>query len=315
MIKSFRNKGLALVKTNRSLRHLLQYAEGLKYLDLHVWDHQWGNNQIYEAISAGKPQAIGKLGSVELGAIRNYLRHKDHPMGLEATAQHRQILFTNAGVFPNDYTVLGRYVRLSIEQVLPQITVVGVWFNWGEADVIKNYCQNCVAVRLGSFSAYLWNNPWTKALAGQRVLVVHPFVDSISHQYQNRRNIWSSRSDVLPDFELLTLKVPLSPALVRSKYKDWFETLDVLRSEMEAIDFDIALIGAGAYSLPLAVHARRLQRIGIHTGGETQFFFGIRGGRWDDSSMYNRFYNEHWIRPSAEETPPNSFLVENGCYW
>jgi hypothetical protein len=84
---------------------------------------------------------------------------------------------------------------------------------------------------------------------------------------------------------------------------------------MSKRDFDIALIGAGAYSLPLAVYAKSLGRIGIHTGGETQFFFGVKGGRWDKNDSYSKYYNEHWVRPSSDETPQNSSIIESGCYW
>ena len=48
-------------------------------------------------------------------------------------------------------------------------------------------------------------------------------------------------------------------------------------------------------------------------GGATQMLFGIKGKRWEDE--YGEFMNEHWIRPSKEETPINAMKIENGCYW
>lgn len=42
----------------------------------------------------------------------------------------------------------------------------------------------------------------------------------------------------------------------------------------------------------------------IHMGGATQMLFGIKGKRWEDE--YGEFMNEHWIRPSKEETPINA---------
>lgn len=303
------------VAANKSVASIFKYAEGLQYMDMRVWDHEGGNRRLYEALLSAAPLAIGKLGSVELSAIRSYLRCNMHPKFEDLTAAHRRSLFTNAGVFPDTCDTLSKYTRLMLDHILPEINLLGVWFNIGEAKIVKEYCQNPIPIRLGSFSAYLWSFPWTKALKGKRVLVVHPFVNTISYQFLRRQYIWPNHPDMLPDFVLDLLRVPVSPALVPPKYNDWFETLDMLKDEMGKKDFDVALIGAGAYSLPLAVHAKKLGKQGLHTGGETQFFFGIKGGRWDNHSLYNQFYNEHWIRPLPEETDRNNKVIENGCYW
>jgi len=50
-------------------------------------------------------------------------------------------------------------------------------------------------------------------------------------------------------------------------------------------------------------------------GGSTQVLFGIRGKRWDNISEFHTFFNEHWTRPSKEETPEKVELVEGACYW
>jgi hypothetical protein len=266
-------------------------------------------------VVSSDPHAIGKLGSVELGALRKYLDTRDLGGAVELTEIHRQVLFTNAGVFPNTYETLERYAHLIIKEVLPEISGMVVWFNIGEANIVKSYCSNYTLIRLGSLSSYLWSFPWTKSLAGKKVLVVHPFVETIRQQYSKRSHLWPNNPEILPDFDLDTLHVPMSPALVPPKHKDWFKSLDILKDVMSSKNFDVALIGAGAYSLPLVVHAKKLGRKGIHTGGETQFFFGIKGGRWDKNPFYSKYYNEHWIRTLPEESPPNNIIVEDGCYW
>jgi len=81
------------------------------------------------------------------------------------------------------------------------------------------------------------------------------------------------------------------------------------------IDFDVALIGAGSYSIPLASFVKGIGKKAIHLGGETQILFGIKGGRWDVREAERSFYNEHWVRPLSSEVPQNYQNVENGCYW
>jgi len=138
---------------------------------------------------------------------------------------------------------------------------------------------------------------------------------SIEQQFQKRRQLWGYLSETLPDFKLEVIAVPQSPALVPPRNKDWFESLTLLQDEMARTHFDVALIGAGAYSLPLAVHAKKLGKQGIHLGGETQFLFGIKGGRWDNMPECSKHYNQYWIRPLPEDTPAENKVIENGCYW
>ena len=162
---------------------------------------------------------------------------------------------------------------------------------------------------------YISNNRWTAALEGKTDLVLHPFVETIRKQYEARNEIWKEKKDILPDFNLVQIKVPQLPALDAPCYPDWFSSLEAMRLKMNIVDFDIALIGAGAYSLPLAVHAKKLGKNGIHLGGATQIYFGIKGGRWDHHPVISKFYNTHWVRPLSQDTPNNREIVENGCYW
>lgn len=86
-----------------------------------------------------------------------------------------------------------------------------------------------------------------------------------------------------------------------------------MKNKMKEVDFDIAIIGCGAYGMPLAVEAKRIGKQAVHMGGATQIFFGIKGARWDNT-MKER-YNEYWIRPGENEQCNNQSIVEGGCYW
>jgi NADPH-dependent 2,4-dienoyl-CoA reductase/sulfur reductase-like enzyme len=85
-------------------------------------------------------------------------------------------------------------------------------------------------------------------------------------------------------------------------------------SEVERVDFDVALIGAGAYGMPLAAHAKKLGKKAVHMAGVTQILFGIRGRRWEKPPLTD-FFNDSWTRPLAEETPPGFESVDQGAYW
>lgn len=303
---------------NKLIRDTARLFESYKYLDWRVRSAEIGNNLIYQAIMSGYPQAIGKIGSVELAAIRKYYRWHNHVKREELTTLDRQILFTNAGVFPSNYQTFEDYSLLMTQQILPELTMIAVWFNIGEANLVRRYAPGAARIALMSLESYVVGiERWTRALQGKKVLVVHPFEQTIHAQYQNRLQIWNGQEDILPEFELLTLKVPLSPALIPSRHDNWFAALADMQQQISAMEssFDVASIGAGAYSLPLAVHAKRMGKVGIHLGGALQLYFGIIGGRWQKNPIIQRFANEYWIRPLPEDTPAGKEIIEGGCYW
>lgn len=307
---------LAPVLSSRQFRDMLRLSEALKYHDFNVWNKERGNGLIAEALMSGKPQAIGKLGSTELQALRNYLRYRHVANWQEKVAIYQHTLYSHSGVFPDDPETYARFCDYMLLNVLPQITVIGVWFNHKEATIIKTYAPQAMRVPIASFETYgISDKRWTTHLAKKRVLVVHPFANSIRQQYEKRRAIWNGNDDILPEFELLQIAAPHYPALVPPKQAHWFAALEDMCQQMTAMAFDVALIGAGAYSLPLVAHAKKLGKTGIHLGGATQLYFGIIGGRWDQNCNVQALVNKYWIRPLPEDTPARNELIEGGCYW
>ena len=64
-------------------------------------------------------------------------------------------------------------------------------------------------------------------------------------------------------------------------------------------EFDVAIIGSGAWSLPLAAHTKRLDKIGLILGGTLNLLFGICEGSFDKHGIYN----EHWKLPGNFSAP------------
>ena len=77
------------------------------------------------------------------------------------------------------------------------------------------------------------------------------------------------------------------------------------------INFDVAILGCGAYAFPLAGMLKDDGKVVVNLGGATQLLFGIKGKRWDDLNIYN----ESWKRPYIHERCDAYDKVENGCYY
>ena len=95
-----------------------------------------------------------------------------------------------------------------------------------------------------------------------------------------------------------------------------------MESEIDKRNYDVCILGCGAYGFPLAAHCKQMGKQALQLGGITQLLFGIKGQRWETGDKYlNQFpysktyYNQYWIRPSESERPKNADKVEQACYW
>lgn len=287
-----------------------QWLERLQYGG-RVQLGQAGHDVIAALVARGVG-AAGKIGESELSGLVSYLRHRD-PSGFAARWSKRsRRLFTNAGVFPDNVLAFNQFARTTCE-TLSHLDALAVWYNPGEAHVVRSLAPKATLTGLTCLEPHLWQDPWFALLRSKRVLVVTPFVDSVRTQVGNLGAVWTKKPEMAVPFELATLRTPFAAAISPSPYRDWQTGLDELRREMDNIHFDVAIIGAGAWSLPLAVHAKQLGRVGIHLGGATQILFGVRGKRWDTNPKHAPFITEAWIRPT--ERPALLSNIEDGCYW
>lgn len=270
------------------------------------------NQCIYQAIMSGKPFLAARFGDAELRALvytldRKYGLCRKFPKYLKKAMQ------LNAGFFPPTDENLDRFGELLWESA-KRVDVFGVWYNLLEDYVIHTQSPNSELVRLEALEPYRSKDPWSKALAGKRVLVVHPFEESIKTQYAKREKLFAD-PNVLPEFTLLTYKAVQTNAGGTCQYSDWFEALNAMYQDIKQMDFDIAIVGCGAYGLPLSAKIKDLGKQVIHLAGATQILFGIRGARWDARPEMQHYFNSYWVRPSEKEKPKNANAVENGCYW
>jgi hypothetical protein len=194
-----------------------------------------------------------------------------------------------------------------------EIDVLGSWLK--QEIFFDEQLKNSKKVVLEDLEPFFCTNPWTRALEGKKVLVVHPFTTTIESQYEKRHLLFEN--NLLPNFELTTVKAVQSVAGAETEFKDWFEALDSMKNKIDAEDYDIAIIGAGAYGLPLAAHVKRMGKKAVHLAGATQLLFGIKGKRWEEYIVwpYTNLFNEHWVRPASNEQPQNASKVEDACYW
>jgi hypothetical protein len=284
---------------------------------------EYSNKLIFDALISEKPCMIARFGANELNALTNYVSVKNHDIdypGYVLGKKHAwwwqpaimKTMHDNAGFFPSNPLTLNRFGELMLQDI-KQVDILGSWLT--QENLFQKELSHTRKVVLEDLEPFFCNNPWTKALEGKKVLVVHPFAESIESQYARRELLFEN--NLLPAFELKTLKAVQSIAGEKTPFNDWFEALDYMKKQIDAIDYDICIIGAGAYGFPLAAHVKRTGKKAVHLAGVTQLLFGIRGKRWEEFVVwpYQNLFNEYWVRPSDQEKPRAAGKVEDGCYW
>ena len=298
----------------------VSYNSHIEHLNFGI---EASNDEIKSIIEAGKPAMICRFGSTELNTmttfflaeersfwsnVRRYIKGEIPQFWVDNETIESIMCFS--GFFPKDMTLLRKFYEL----MLQDIQLIDVLGSWRKEEVFfHRYFPNAKRIPLKGLEPYYHESPWSLALKDKKVLVIHPFTESIQAQYQHRTQLFSE--EVLPAFELKVIRAIQSIAFEETQYRTWFEALESMKDKINALDFDIAIIGCGAYGLPLAAHVKRLGKQAIHLGGATQIMFGIKGKRWEDSPFFKHLFNEHWVYPLDSEKPQHHAKVEGGCYW
>lgn len=272
------------------------------------------NELIRKNIEKGSPFLVARFGDGELRTTIYYLNRQLSSKRKEYPQYIKNAICKNAGFFPDSENMIDRFGQVMIESC-KKVDILAVWFNLLEDYVYRRFGpSDGQCIYLKALEPFWFEKPWSSALKGKKVLVVHPFADTIQAQYKKREKLFKD-PDVLPNFELISLKAVQSIGGECKDFSTWFEALEWMYQEAMKKDFDIAIVGCGAYGLPLAAKIRSAGKMVIHMGGATQLLFGIKGARWDVRPDYVSLYNEAWCRPGIGETPKTASQVEGGCYW
>ena len=286
---------------------------GWRYRGVEIMDAEDGNNYIAQCIRWGRPFWAGRCGATEMRCMAEYLNQtkgESEHFSPKIRAEMRDL----SGMFPTDDATLERFCKLYADAA-HTADLLALWDVGAERQVIRGCRDTTAFTRLRALEPYYHDRPWSAALAGKRVLVVHPFRDTILRQYARREQLFPG-TGVLPAFASLTVVQAVQGlAGQETGYASWFDALAAMQRQMDAADYEVAIIGAGAYGLPLAAHARDTGHTAIQMSGATQLLFGIRGKRWDAHPVISRLYNDAWVRPAESEGVAHRETVEGGSYW
>ena len=287
---------------------------------------------IFDRIVEGQPLMVARMGKTEIDVCENirYTYYKHHS-NWDFIRWKGQPNFLNPWLIPN-FNKLSGFYPYDDEEALKKFYLL-MLDCMHDVDILGSWCSNevlfdkewpqALKVSREEMTPLLTNAPWTKALEGKNILVVHPFADTIKKQIEVGGNkLFPQCPDILPKANYTIIKAVQTLGCSSDQFKDWFDALKYMEDEIDKHDYDVCLIGCGAYGFPLAAHCKQKGKQAIHLGGSLQLLFGIIGRRWETDLGYINVFpylptykNNYWVRPSEEETPQTSKSVEDNCYW
>jgi hypothetical protein len=274
-----------------------------------------GDETLVDYLRYGKIFAAGKIGTAEVLGLEYHDRKIRWPIAGLGWSRAAQRLANNAGFFPAEENAFRNWDQI-MRNAISDLDFICLWqkdpfLQEYERNLVDQLAPKARRVKMNSLGKSL-----LPLLVGQKILVISPFVRTMEDQLSKLEAIHDSEKSKRIDWDGLAsqiqfLRCPFQWHLEPSPFSSWENGLNILTEMALSKKFEIALIGAGAWSIPLSAAIKKGGRSAIHTGGETQLFFGIRGKRWDSYGIYN----SSWTSCLPEEAPMGKNKIDSGCYW
>ncbi len=269
---------------------------------------------------SNSPVLISRFGTTEAEVLVRALKNPKKPISPALISN----LYYLSGVFPQSQDE-ARAFASTYSEAAKEIDLLGVRCSARERNFwrLERQVARLVTIPklmdISVLTPFTISDPWVNSLHAKKVLVIHPFSESIQKQFKKKNKLFES-SSWLPDFNLVVYR-PSQTLGNNSKNflgETWHSVLNRMNSEISEIDFDLALVGAGAYGLPISSAIKKSGRSVVHVGGSLQLLFGIKGKRWNSESTelgLTKYSTDDWVNPVETERPDGYHEIEGGAYW
>lgn len=277
------------------------------------------------AVEQGQGFAAGKMGGSERNILlfptldhdrREGRRAIDVMMGFHGKVQ--------TGLFPRDGDFYREFAGFYAQQVR-QLDTLGL-FGWaGESRALKHYG---FTFPLTYFSDQEPDRSipeaadicYLPAFAGKKLLLISPFAPLLVERANKAcfEAVWAKTGKqwfAPAQVKGITMPYGWAPE-TKERYGTSLALYSEFEQQMAEVDFDVALIAAGALGIPLACCAKRMGKAAISLGGHLQVLFGVAGKRWRDQAEWrDNYFTDAWIDVPPDYRPTQARLADGGAYW
>ena len=253
---------------------------------------------------------IGRLSGNETRLCGLFINNKNITTDL-----YQNMLF-GAGIQFKTVDDLTQYVKMYNTSV-KNTTLIGIW-DGGMYKQAKEYYDYLNNIKLNKICAhglepyYFMDEPTYKCIPHKKILIITSHKETTLSQLPNLDKIYNK--PIFDNAEFYIYK-PAQQNAGSHDTNSWQFHYNNMKQELADIkktfNFDIALVSAGGFGMPLCNYIyTELNTSTIYVGGALQLFFGIMGKRWANNNM-----NSFWVKTLMVDKPLNTHLCEGSCYW
>ena len=279
------------------------------------------------AIASGRPYAAGGCGPPEY-AWMYYEIFLDKMPSAKVLASYEKKMCADAlgqaGVFPATPCFLREYGRFYSEHFM-NLDCYGVAFYKREYDVLRYYGYNGKMIFFPMLQPDLSipendQNCYLQYLRDKKLLLVCPFGHFLKERAtkETYEKVWAKTGKKwFYPRAVYSVEFPYGfDPQTHNQYKNEFALFEAITQQINSMDYDIALIGAGGLAIPLASHVKKMGKVAIDLGGCLQIIFGVIGGRWRNLPDWQRnYFNEWWVDLPERYKPNRTDICDGGAYW
>lgn len=183
-------------------------------------DPNIASDMIFNMLTSNSPCMIARYGAFELSAIVNYIGVNKESRSFIKYIKGEvpdwwwnssifNYMHNNAGFFPPTPESISEFSKLMLKDS-EEVDILGSWQqNEQYLQVELSQSQRIKLIYIDPF----WSaRPWSRALRDKKILVVHPFAETILSQYEKRDLLFDNK-EILPEFRSLQV-IKLYRALV-----------------------------------------------------------------------------------------------------
>ncbi len=148
--------------------------------------YEEGNDLLFkelnDAIENKRPYLVGRFGAVEARTINCYLKGKKYPNYL------KERLSNCAGVFNHSNKEIDEFAKVYSSSFY-NVDILVTWSVKACGWLNRKLCNNAKSINFYAIEPWFYKNPWTRALENKRVLIIHPFIETMKKQYEKRGGV------------------------------------------------------------------------------------------------------------------------------
>lgn len=287
-----------------------ELSRGQEMYDKKWVDKDTCNRLLINKILSGKPFMAARLGNSEASICREYMNGYYSKKWLGW-------LFNATGFFSEfgwNTRDVDSYVELTFKAI-SKCDVHCCRFD-NEIGLVNNFGHK-ESINVDWYDLYSnfdVSNLWLTALENKKVLIISSVNQTIQKQLKIRNKLFDVQGVLPESMNTIFYDAPQTQLGEKQGFKNWFEAYDKVVKDIKNIDFDIAIIAAGAYGYPLAAEIKNMGKQSIELCSGIYPVFGIKVKTQLIIRKISSMYNDNWIFPI--ETPPKNYMnIEKGAYW